>query len=176
MGKIGVTVLAASMLVVGIALGHAAGGKVAPTMYHGQAARDAGAALAKVALVQAGPDGSWERIGVGRVYYLGGMRAQGQAIFDALLAGKHADSDEFRIARVYAEAGEWAKAKPLFEDYLTRNGDEEKDLAEIGADYLVNGDRARAEQLFDRLLKVKDDEVWVTIAMAGGYLGVRPEP
>lgn len=175
MGKLGVTAAAVALLVAGIGIGYAAADKVAPAMYHGQSAQAAAAALAKVALVQAGADGSWERIGVGRVYYLGGMKAEGQAIFDALLKGKHEDSDEFRIARVYAEAGEWSKAKPLFDDYLTRNQDQEKDLAEVGANYLLNGDRAGAEKLFDRALKVEDDEVWVTIAMAGAYLGVRPE-
>src|SRR3546814_168877 len=56
-----------------------------------------------LALEQA-EDGSWERIGVARVYYLGGFKAEGQAIFDEVLAGKHDDGDAYRIARVYREA------------------------------------------------------------------------
>jgi tetratricopeptide (TPR) repeat protein len=165
----------AAVFVAGLGMGYAAGKQPTPDMYHGKGKQDAAQALADVALVQAGADGSWERIAVGRAYYLGGMRAKGQAIFDALLKGKHEDSDLFRIARVYREAGEWNKARPLFEDYLTRNSDDEKDLTEIGAYYLMNGDRKRAEQLFDKAIDINADEVWVSIGMAGAYLGVVPQ-
>ena len=48
-------------------------------------------ALLAVAKQQAGK-GSWERIGVGRVYYLGGMKAEGQAIFDEV-TGEEARAD-----------------------------------------------------------------------------------
>lgn len=53
-----------------------------------------------------------------------------------MLSGKHEDSDLYRIARVYEEAGEWDKAKPLFERYLAANPDEGKDFAEVGSYYL----------------------------------------
>lgn len=144
------------------------------SMYHGKDAADAGRALLDIALKQAGK-GSWERIGVGRAYYLGGYKAEGQAIFDALLNGKHEDSDVYRIARVYQEAGEWERAKPLFDRYLASNPNDEKGLAEVGAYYLLHGDRAHAEQLFDRSFQVSPDELWATLAAADAYLGVKPE-
>jgi tetratricopeptide (TPR) repeat protein len=142
--------------------------------YHGKDAADAGRALLDIALQQAGK-GSWERIGVGRAYYLGGYKAEGQAIFDALLNGKHEDSDVYRIARVYNEAGEWDRAKSLFDRYFASNSDDAKGLAEVGAYYLLHGDRARAEQMFDRAFEADPNEVWVTVGAADAYLGVTPE-
>jgi tetratricopeptide (TPR) repeat protein len=144
------------------------------SMYHGRDATEAGRALLDIALKQAGK-GSWERIGVGRAYYLGGFRPEGQAIFDALLNGKPDDSDVYRIARVYQEAGEWDRAKALFDRYLASNPEDEKALAEIGAYTLLHGDRARAEQLFDRSFQASPDEVWATLAAADAYLNVKPE-
>ncbi len=167
--------LALATFVAGLGMGYAAGNQPAQNMYHGVKKKQAAQNLADVAMAQAGESGSWERIAVGRVYYLGGMKARGQAIFDAYLNGEHADSDLYRIARVYQEAGDWDKARPIFDAYLQRNPEEAKDLAEIGADYLINGDRAKAEELFDRAIKLDPDEVWVTIAMASGYMGVRPQ-
>lgn len=142
--------------------------------YHGKEATDAGRALLDIALQQAGK-GSWERIAVGRAYYLGGFKPEGQAIFDALLSGTPEASDMYRIARVYQEAGEWDRAKSLFDRYLAAEPDNEKALAEIGAYTLLHGDRARAEQLFDRSFQASPDELWATLSAAGAYLGVRPE-
>jgi tetratricopeptide (TPR) repeat protein len=133
---------------------------------------EAGKALLQHALVQAGK-GSWERIAVGRVYYLGGMKSEGQAIFDQVLA-KPDPSDLFRIARVYREAGEWSKAKPLFDKALQENPEDEKGLAEVGAYYLASGDRATAEALFDRSFKV-GAELWATVSAAAAYMGVAPQ-
>lgn len=165
---------AAVLFTAGIGVGYTASMEPAPTMYHGKSSQEAAQALLDIAMQQAG-DGSWERIGVGRVYYLGGFKAEGQKIFDDLLAGDHADSDVYRIARVYREAGEWDKAKPLFERYLAANPKEEKDLAEIGAYYLLDGDRETAEKLFDRSYAVEREEMWATLSIAGAYLGVEPQ-
>jgi cytochrome c-type biogenesis protein CcmH/NrfG len=63
----------------------------------------------------------------------------------------------------------------LFERYLAANPDNEKALAEIGAYYLLHGDRARAEQLFDRSFQVSPDEIWATLSAASAYLGVKPQ-
>jgi tetratricopeptide (TPR) repeat protein len=164
--------LAAGLFVAGIGIGYATQ-KVAPSLFHGKSKEDAARALLDAARVQAG-DGSWERIAIGRVLYLGGHKAEGQAVFDAMLGGKHEDSDEFRIARVYREAGEWSKAKPLFDKFVAGNPKDEKGLAEIGAYYLINGDRDAAEKLFDRSFAISD-EVWATVGAAGAYLGVAPE-
>lgn len=147
--------------------------KIQPDAYTGKLKQEAARTLLDAALLQAGK-GSWERIAVGRVYYLGGMKADGQAIFDAILGGKHESSDLFRIARVYAEAGEWTKAKPLFDRYVSENPKDEKELAEIGAWYLRAGDRDEAERLFARSFSI-EPELWATVAAAAGYLGVTPQ-
>lgn len=170
--KIRFALFGALLFAGGIAVGYAAQ-KLDPSIYRGKLKEDAARALIEAARTQAG-GGSWERIAIGRIQYLGGARAAGQAVFDEILSGKHEPSDEFRIARVYGEAGEWAKAMPLFERYARENPKDEKELAAIGAYYLLNGDRAAAESLFDRSFKLQS-EVWATIAAAGAYLGVAPQ-
>jgi tetratricopeptide (TPR) repeat protein len=166
-------VAASGMFVAGLGVGLAAQQRAEPAAYHDKAPQDAARALLDIARAQA-DNGSWELIAVGRVHYLGGDKAQGQAIFDALLAGKHEDSDVLRIARVYREAGDWARAKPLFDAYVARNPKDKTEIAEVGAYYLLQGDRAGAEALFDRSFAVKP-ELWATVAAAGAYLGVAPQ-
>ena len=148
--------------------------KSTPQMYHAKANQDAAKELLAVAKIQAGK-GSWEQIAVGRVYYLGGYKAEGQAIFDAILSGKHEDSDVFRIARVYSEAGEWAKAKPLFERYFQTTEDDGTGYAEVGALYVLGGDRPAGERMFDRSVAIEANDLWATLHMAGAYLNVRPQ-
>src|SRR3546814_10896118 len=80
--------------------------------------------------------------------YLGGFKAEGQAIFDEVLAGKHDDGDAYRIARVYREAGEREKARVIFERYLAANPDDSRALSEVRAYTLLDGDREVAERLF----------------------------
>ncbi|MEP7096906.1 MAG: tetratricopeptide repeat protein [Dokdonella sp.] len=170
--KLARVIAAAALFTGGIAVGYASQ-KVDTSLYHGKSKVDAAKALLEVARVQAG-DGSWERIGIGRVYYLGGMKSEGQAIFDGVLAGKHKSSDLFRIAKVYREAGEWPKAKALFDSYVRDNPDDSQEVAQIGAYTLINGDRAGAERLFDQSFNSSVD-MWGTIAAAGAYLGVVPQ-
>lgn len=164
--------LAAALFCAGIGIGYCAQ-KSAPALYHGKSNEAAALALIEQAKVQA-DNGSWERIAIGRVLYLGGHRNEGQAIFDSILAGDPEDSDEFRIARVYAEAREWPKAKALFDRFVAESPKDEKGLADVGAYYLLNGDRATAERLFDRSFERKG-ELWATISAAGAYLGVPPQ-
>lgn len=144
------------------------------TLYRGKDEKQAAQDLLTLAKKQAGK-GSWERIGVGRVYYLGGMKAEGQAIFDDVTAKKPEPTDWWRIGRVYWEAGEWDKARAAFEKSLEKNPDDDKGLAELGAYYLIKGDRAKAEELFDKAYSIEQDEVWNTAMIAGGYLGVKPQ-
>ena len=76
-------VVVCGVFVAGVAVG-VAGAKAKgfpPTIYQGKEAKAAGLALLEVAQQQAG-NGSWELIGVGRVYYLSGGQAKGQALFD----------------------------------------------------------------------------------------------
>ena len=174
--KLRTTAAAAAILfVAGFGAGHAAKWRLTPAAYEGKAPNEAARTLLDVALGQAGKNGSWERIGAGRVYYLGGHKAEGQKIFDALLNGKHEDSDVYRIARVYAEAGEWAKAKPLFDRFLAANPGDAKGFAEVGAHYMLQGDRATAERMFAKAIATEDGDPWMTEHMAGAYLGVKPQ-
>ncbi|MCL1634801.1 tetratricopeptide repeat protein [Luteimonas sp. SX5] len=166
---------AAIFFVAGIGVGYGAKLRPTPQTYRDKAPQEAAQALLLIAQAQSGKNGSWERIGAGRVYYLGGFKAQGQEIFDHIFNGKHEDSDEYRIARVYAEAGDWQKAKPIFDRYLTKNPKDARAFAEVAARYLLQGDRTTAEQLFDRAIDLDDEDPWVTEPMAGAYLGVKPQ-
>ena len=164
--------VAAALFVMAAPAGFAAQ-KVAPSQYHDKDKQDAAHALLEVAKAQAGK-GSWERIAVARIYYLGGFKPQGQAIFDEVLANDPEGTDLFRIARIYRQAGEWERARALFERALRENPKDSKGMAEVGAYYLLAGDRAAAENLFDRSFK-REDELWSTVAAAGAYLGVAPQ-
>jgi tetratricopeptide (TPR) repeat protein len=170
--KLRFTIFIVTVFTVGVAVGFAAR-RIVPTDYRGKTKEEAGKALLVQARAQAGR-GSWERIAVGRVYYLAGMKAEGQAIFDEVLSKKAESSDFFRVARVYREAGEWQKAKELFDRYVRQNPGDDKGLAEVGAYYLLNGDRETAEQLFERSFKL-ESEMWSTVSAAAGYLGVEPQ-
>lgn len=167
--------IAAGALVfaLGVGTGMAAKVRIDINAYKAMPEKDAGKALLEQALVQAGK-GSWERIAVGRIYLLAGMKAEGKAIFDALLAGKHQSSDVLRIARAYREAGDWQSAKVLFDRFVRENPKDEKDIAEIGAYYHLAGDRAGAEALYAKSFAITD-EFWSTVTAAAGYLGVRPQ-
>jgi tetratricopeptide (TPR) repeat protein len=168
----------AVLLSVVFALGIAAGamGKKAfdSSLYRSKSKKEAAQGLLQLARTQAGK-GSWERIGVGRVYYLGGMKAEGQAIFDEVTAKKPEPTDWWRIGRVYWEAGEWDKAREAFEKSLAKNPNDDKGLAELGAYYNLKGDRAKAEELFDKSFNIESGEVWNTGMIAASYLGVKPQ-
>ncbi len=170
--KFRLTVVTLLLSVFAVGAAHAAKRVEAPalrTMTQPEAAR----ALLQKAMIEAGK-GSWERIAVGRVYYLGGMKDEGQAIFDQILADDPESTDLFRVARVYREAGEWPRAKVLFDKALQENPKDGTGLAEVGAYYLLNGDRAGAEALFDRSFKRQSD-IWASVSAAGAYLGVAPQ-
>lgn len=160
---------------LGIAAGALAAKRgVDPALYRGKSNKEAAQALLDLARQQAGK-GSWERIGVGRVYYLGGMKDEGQAIFDEVTSKGPEPTDWWRIGRVHWEAGEWEKAREAFEKSLAKNPEDDKGLAELGAYYMIKGDRAKAEELFEKSFRIHNDEVWNTSMIAGAYLGVRPQ-
>jgi tetratricopeptide (TPR) repeat protein len=167
--------LALSAFLLGVVVGvGASSSKSDSTLYAGKSPKDAALALLAVAQAQAGK-GSWENIGVGRVYYLMGAKAEGQEIFDRVAAGKTKDDDWMRMGRVFLEAKEWDKAKAAFERALSLDPKDAGNLAEIGADYNLHGERARAEELFARSFQLKNDEVWNTVNVAGSYVGVKPQ-
>jgi tetratricopeptide (TPR) repeat protein len=146
---------------------------IGPETYKGKDAKQAAAALIATAHELAA-DGSFENIAVGRVLYLTGSKADGQAIFDKVMAGKTKPSDWIRIARVYSEAGEWQKAKPLYDRVIEAAPKDEDWLAEVGAQYLVNGDRAHAEELFARSFAEDPSSRSNALRAAAAYLGLAP--
>jgi tetratricopeptide (TPR) repeat protein len=169
-----VGIVALGSFVLGAALSYAA--KVAidyQPLYHGKEPKEAAAALLGQAEKLAG-EGSWERIGVGRVYYLSGEKAKGQALFDGVLGGKKvATSDLFRIATVYAIAKEPDKAGPLFERAIAMDPESEKNLMEAACWFNMFGKRERAEQLFDAAFALAPDNEWLYISAAASYVGVQ---
>ncbi len=162
-------------LVLGYAVGAAAAkNPTGSQMFVGKDKKEAGAALLGAARAQAG-GGSWETIAVGRIHYLTGQKEEGQRIMDAAVAKKAEAGDWMRIGRVYYQAGEWEKAKAAFDKVLAMKPADEDWLAEIGAYYLVKGDRQHAEELFARSLKEDNENVHNTLRMAGAYLGLAPQ-
>jgi tetratricopeptide (TPR) repeat protein len=168
--------IAIGMFVLGVVAGVAgsSGSKVEKMMYSGQTPKDAAVGLLTAALKQAGK-GSWENIAVGRVYYLMGDKTQGQAILDHVIAGKVKKDDWIRIGRVYLEAKEWDKARDAFEKAIALDPKDEGNLSEVGAWYNMHGNRAKAEEYFDRAFSSKPDEIWYTVNAAGSYVGVKPQ-
>ena len=118
--------------------------------------------------------GSWERIGVGRVYYLSGDKAKGQELFNLATSKKTEASDLYRMATVYAMAKEWDKAKPLFEKAIAMNPSDDTSIVEAAAWFNLNGERARAEELFSKSFAKNPDELWHYVNAAGSYLGQAP--
>lgn len=159
---------------LGMAVGVAAQKRsIPPSTYEGKPPAEAAAALLPLAKASA-EKGSWENIFVGRVYYLGGQKEAGQAIFDAVTSRKPEASDWIRIGKVYFEAGEWDKARAAFDKVLAMAPNDTDWLAEIGAFHNLKGDRAKAETLFAQSFKRDANNVYNTAKAAGSYLGVEP--
>ncbi len=141
----------------------------------GKSAKDAAIVLLDGAL-QLAETGSWERIAVGRAWYLGGDKTKGQQIFDLVTAGKKVEnSDWFRVGRVYAEAGEWQKARKAFDQALAMKPGDDSGMVEYGALANVNNDRTTAESLFEGAMKKNPREFWHWVTAGASYLGVRPQ-
>lgn len=169
-------VAAASIFAFGLAAGAFAAKKlqVTPAAFTGkEPAAAAGELLAAAATLA--ERGSWENIAVARVHYLAGQKAEAQAIVDRVMAGKTKAGDIIRVARIYQRAGEWEKARPLFDSVVQMAPDDQDWLAEIGAYYLLAGDRGRAEELFARALDQDPSSLYNTLRMAGAYLGLAPD-
>jgi tetratricopeptide (TPR) repeat protein len=159
---------------LGIGIGYAAKPQ-APgiDVIRGKPDKEAGLA-ALVAAEQLAGSGSWELLAVGRVYYLSGDKAHGQALFDRVTATKPAGSDWQRLGAIYAEAGEAAKAEECYQKVLALNPKDDTGQAEIGAWYLRNGQRARGEELLAMALQRHPDEMWHYVRAAEALLGVAP--
>jgi tetratricopeptide (TPR) repeat protein len=146
-----------------------------PKAYYAGAERKAAAAALLAQGEKLAKDDSWERIGVGRVAYLSGDKQKGEAIFQSILSSpKVAKSDIYRIAWAYAASQEWSKAKPLFEKAVAMDKDDDTQMLKVGCWFNVNGDRARAEELFNAAFAHSPEETWHYILAAGSYEGVEP--
>ncbi len=166
-------VAALALVLAGAAAGAFAAKKMVidPATYSGKSPQEAGAALLSAAQTLT-EGGTFENIACGRVLYLSGSKNEGKALFDRVLAGKHDGGDLIRIARVYAEAGEWAAAKPLFDQVVESAPKDEDWLAEVGAAYVRAGDRARGEELYARSLAQDPSNLRNALRMASAYLQV----
>jgi tetratricopeptide (TPR) repeat protein len=167
--------IATGCLVLAAAIGYAAtitGGGVA--VFRGKPAREGAMAALAEAEKLAG-NGSWELIGIGRVYYLSGDKARGQAIFDRVTGAKPKGSDWQRIGDVYAAAGENARAEECYQKVIAGDPNDDTGQAEIGAWYIRIGQREKGEELFARALAKHANDNWHYVRAAEALLGVRPK-
>jgi tetratricopeptide (TPR) repeat protein len=167
---------AVALFVAGVAVGAFAASKITVTPAAWSGKKPAAAADDLLAAAKGiAKDGSYENIAVARVYFRAGRKAEGQEILDRVAAGKTKAGDIMRIARVHQEAGQWAVAKPLFDSVVQMEPKDEDWLAEIGAYYLLAGDRAHAEELFARSFAEDPTNLRNTLRVACGYLGLAPD-
>ena len=115
---------------------------------------------------------SWELIGIGRVYYLSGDKARGQALFDRVTSSDPERSDWQRIGDVYAEAGENEKAEAHFQKAIAAGPKDDTGQSEIGSWYIRIGQREKGEELYAKALARNPDDVWHYVRAAEAYLGV----
>ncbi len=145
------------------------------SMFKDRKPAEAAATLLDTATKQAG-DGTWERLGVARVYYLAGQKDRAQPLIDAVVNGKKfEEGDAMRLARIYLEAKEWDKAKAMYERAIQLDPKDGENIAEYGAELNLHGDRAKAEEQFEQAVKLKPEKLWVTLDVAGSYIGVHPQ-
>lgn len=164
-----VFIFAAICLLFGFSLGLAAKSKpLGAQAFLGKAPKEAG--LAALAEAERLDNGSWELIGIGRVYYLSGDKAKGQELFDRATSKKPERSDWQRIGNVYAEAGENDKAEGCFQKALDREDDTGQ--SQVGAWYVRTGQREKGEELFKKALDRNPDDVWHYVRAAEAYLEV----
>jgi len=141
--------------------------------YSGHDKKEAAALLFAEGEKYAGDD-TWERIGAGRVAYEAGDKKKGEALFDAVLSGKHGKEDLYRIATAYAAGKSWDKAKPLFEKAIAMDPGDDSGILKAGCWFNLNGERARAEELFGMAFAHSPDHAWHYILASGSYQGVEP--
>jgi tetratricopeptide (TPR) repeat protein len=139
--------------------------------FRGKPAKEAGKLALAEAERLAEKEGSWEKISIGRLYYLSGDKATGQAWFDRVTGAKAEASDWQRIGEVYAEAGEKDKAEACFQKVLVDPKDD-TGQSEIGSWYIRVGQREKGEELIAKALSRNSDEMWHYVRAAEAYLGV----
>lgn len=175
MRKIAVAALAAACLTLGIGIGYAAKAKgPGVSIVIGKPAKEAGLAALQEAERLAG-SGSWELLGVARVYYLSGDKTRGQALIDKVMSGEAESSDWHRIGQLYAEAGEKAKAEEFFQKALVAAPKDDSGQAEVGAWYIRTGQREKGEELLTKAFARNPDEFWHYVRTAEAFLDVAPK-
>lgn len=173
MRKIHLLAVAVGCVLVGFGLGVAVAEKGSSfDAYRGLAPKEAGQKALAEAERLAAKEGSWEHIAVGRVYYLSGDKARGQALFDKVTAKKAVGSDWQRLGEIYAEAGDKAKAEECFQKMLAMSPKDDTGQSEVGAWYIRNGQREKGEELFNRAVARNPDDLWHYVRAAEAYLGV----
>jgi tetratricopeptide (TPR) repeat protein len=168
--------LAAGSLVFGVGIGFAAKEKSPGIdIMRGKPAKEAGLAALQEAEKLAG-SGSWELLGVARVYYLSGDKGKGQSLIDRALGPKAEASDFQRAGEIYSAAGENSRAEESFARTLAADPKLKDDTgrAEIGAWYIRNGQRDKGEELLSQAFTRNPNEVWHYLRAAEAYLGVPP--
>ena len=90
-----------------------------------------------------------------------------------MLSGGAEAGDWIRAGRTYYQAGEWDKAKSAFDKVIAMAPKDEDWQAEIGAYYNLQGDREKAEELFQRSF-ASGRSLNNVLNVAGSYVGVAP--
>ena len=164
---------AAGLMLLGAGIGFAARQPTGPGVQVMQGKPDKEAGLAALAEAErlAG-SGSWELIAVGRIYYLSGDKAKAQTLFDRATGGKAGSSDWLRLADVYAEAGETAKADDCYQKALAVEPKDDGVQAQVGAWDIRNGQRPKGEELLGKAWQKNPDEIWYYVRASEALLKV----
>ena len=170
--KICSAAIAAISLTLGVGIGMAAKPTGAGiSVVAGKSDREAGSAALVEAERLAGK-GSWELIGIGRVYYLSGDKAKGEALFTRATSGKQTAGDYQRIAEIYAEAGDDAKAEENYGKMLVLDPADDSQRSEVGAWYIRAGQRAKGEEYLAKAFTTGPRDPSHYVRAAEGFLGV----
>ena len=131
-----------------------------------------GASAALIEAERMAGKGSWELIAVGRVYYLSGDKAKGEALFTRATSGKQSAGDYQRIAEVYAEAGDTAKAEENYGKMLVLDPEDDSQRSEVGAWYIRVGQRAKGEEYLAKAFSMGRHDPSHYVRAAEALLGV----
>jgi Flp pilus assembly protein TadD len=168
------TALSMGCLALGICIGLVAKEKgPGIDLMVGKSPHEAGLAALQQAETLAGT-GSWELLGVARVYYLSGDKRKGQLLMDRVAGGKPQPTDWQRIGLIHADAGETAQAEEYFQKALAADPKDDTGQSEVGAWYIRNGQRAKGEDLMGKALAKHPGELWHYVRAAEAYLEVPP--
>jgi len=87
-------------------------------------------------------------------------------------SGSPQASDWHRIGRLFAEAGENAKAEDFFQKALAADPLDDSGQVEVGAWYIRTGQREKGEALLAKAFAENPDEFWHYVQMAEAFLDI----